>query len=130
MNDTKPLKELIAELQALENANPGIHCLVEDNEWGPNIPTVKLAAVYKENPEYEQLTVVDEVTKQHTQKTVTDYTEKSAEQYWSEMDHSDADQYYESFEQFKEEYEMVLKCNSETFEKMNNSVPMVIISIL
>ncbi len=99
-NYTKPLKELIAELQKIEDSHPGINCTLSDCEWGPGIPIVELSQSYSNNLGHP--IILSQVDIENVHKRLADYS-KSPEEMWTSVDKSD----WDGFESFKQDYLLV-----------------------
>lgn len=122
MQYTKPLVELIAELQAIADANPGIVCTLDDHEWGPHIPTVKVSPVYVN--EHEHVIVLEDFTRDYTTKTAKEYSEKTAKEMWDSYGENKGS--WKSFEEFEKGHALVKEHALKDLKDFATAVPMVV----
>jgi hypothetical protein len=119
---TKPLKELIAELQALENANPGILCMVNDHEHGGDVPQVEISKFYIN--EHDHVIIVDEKKIENNKLTVEFYNQDPQEM-WNSF--TDEERGEEPFEEWKANFEKTKAFFEKDKQEFETSVPVVVI---
>lgn len=122
MKHTKPLKELIEELQALESANPGIFCMVNDHEHGGDVPKVELSKFYI-NKDNHVIILNDNNIKSN--KKIMKLYEQSAEKMWESF--GDDKGMWESFEKFKADHKTTKEFYKNEMKEMATSIPVIVI---
>lgn len=122
MKHTKPLKELIADLQALEAANPDILCMVNDHEHGGDIPQVEVLKFYIN--QYDHVIVIDDSNIQSNKKAVNLYAQ-NAEEMWKSF--GDEKGMWKNFESFKEGHKKTREFFENEMKEMATSIPVVVI---
>lgn len=122
MQYTKPLTELIAELQKISDANPGIQCTLNDQEWGANNPQVKVAPVYVNDNQH--VIIIDETTREHVTQTAKEYSEKTAKEMWDSFGEEKGS--WNSFEEFSLSHAMVKESALKELKDFEKAVHMVV----
>lgn len=122
MQYTKPLTELIAELQKIADENPGIVCTLNDHEWGPHMPKVKVAPVYVNDSDH--VIVLEDFTRDYTIKLAKEYSEKTAQEMWKSYGENKGS--WESFEEFEKSHAMVKEHALKELKNFEKAVPMVV----
>lgn len=123
MEFNKPLKEIIAELQALEDANPGIHCTLNDHEWGPHIASIKVAPVFVND--YEHIIVLTDAAIKSAQDNFKKYTETTPEAMWESFGEDKG--MWTSLEHYKKDHEMIRAAAEKDLKEFATAVPMVVL---
>lgn len=124
MKNTKPLKDVIAELQAMEDANPGILCIAQD-EWANDAPKTQILSVYVD--ENSQAVIVDDFSINNTKEMAKEYNEKSLEEMWQDMNGEDNGA-YTNIDEFKKDYEIIKSTSQKEWEYMQKAVKAVVIT--
>ena len=119
-NYTKPLKELIAELQKIEDSHPGINCTLDDCEWGAGIPTVAMAKSYSNN--FGHPIIISQLDIDQLQKTLEYYSQPPLEM-WKTVDKND----WDDFEAFEKDYHLVKQHAIQELKNIENSSLTVVI---
>jgi hypothetical protein len=122
MEHTRPLKELIAELQAIEDANPGILCIANDNEWGADTPKVQVAPVAIN--EHDHVIIWDEQKIDLNKRTIEFYNQDPQEM-WNSF--TDEEREGETFEEWKADFEKTKAFFEADKRQLEAAVPVVII---
>ena len=125
MEFTKPLKQHIAELQALEDAQPGILCTLDDHEHGAGVPKAKVALVYVN--QHDHVIVLDDFKIKYANDTFKKYSENSAEQMWKEYSADGDTGMYMDFEHYKKDHEMIRAAAEQDVKDFATAVPMVVL---
>jgi hypothetical protein len=123
MEFTKPLKQHIAELQAMEDANPGILCTLEDHEWGAGVPKVEIALVYVN--EHQHVIVLDDFKIKSAQGAFKQYTETTPEEMWESFGEDKG--MWTSLEHYKKDHEMIRAAAEQDVKDFATAVPMVVL---
>lgn len=124
MTHTKPLKTLITELQALESANPGICCMVNDHEHGGDIPQVELSKFYIN--EYNHVMIVNENDKKNNQYMI-DFHAKNTEEMWESFGNDKG--MWKNFEEFNASHKTTKAFFEKEMNEMATAIPVVLIHI-
>jgi len=119
---TKPLKQVIAELQALEDANPGIDCLVDDMEAGADKPHYVVAPTIIN--EYDHVIIWDKQKIELNAKTLEFYN-TTPEAMWASF--TDEERGEESFEEWKADFERTKAFFEADNQQLKSATPVVVI---
>lgn len=123
MEFTKPLKEIIAELQAVEDANPGILCTLDDHEWGAHIPSIKVAPVFVN--EHEHVIVLTDNAIKSAQDNFKKYTENTPEEMWEIFGEDKG--MWTNLEHYRKDHEMIRAAAEKDIKDFATAVPMVVL---
>ena len=121
-NYTKPLKELIAELQKIEDSHPGINCTFDDSHFGAGTPTVEIANSYSNN--LEQPIVIPQWYIDQLQKKL-EYYSQSPQEMWETIDKTA----WADFESFEKKYHSVKEKTIKELKNIENSSLTVVVKI-
>lgn len=119
---TKPLKQVIAELQALEDANPGINCLVDDMEAGADKPLYVVAPTIIN--EHDHVIIWDKQKIELNAKTLEFYN-ITPEEMWASF--NDEERGKEPFEEWKADFERAKAFFEADNQQLKSATPVVVI---
>jgi hypothetical protein len=119
---TRPLKEIIAELQAVEDAHPGILATLDDHEYGAHPPKFKVAPVYVNASEH--VIVLTEEAEERATKLVKQYSEQTAEEMWDSYGPDKG--FWKSFEEFAKSHKLVKEMSEKDLREFATAVPMLV----
>lgn len=120
-----PLKDFIAQLQSLEDANPGIDCVLNDCVRGINQPVVEIVPAHFD--EYGNLDYTQTATLNSTRNLVEKYSTTSPQAMWDSF--GDNKGRHTCFEEYRQQHENILNDNKKRLDLMEKGQPMVVIRI-
>jgi hypothetical protein len=122
MQYTKPLTELIAELQKIADNHPGIQCTLDDYELGLQNPTLQVLPVHINN---NHCTIVDTFTRDMVTRTAKLYSEKSAKEMWETL--GDDKSPWKNFEEFEHRHTLIKEKALQDLQNFDKANLMVIL---
>jgi hypothetical protein len=126
MTQMTKIEVLIAQLQEIAKTNPGISCVVNDNEWGIGDVNVTLEEVVQ-NEGYK--TTMSAEANQRNEDQVVVYKNMDVEKDWAEMDEETRGYNRGSLDEYKKMIQQIIEYQEKEIAMYKKAEKYVIFSM-
>lgn len=130
VNGAVTIEKLIEQLQAVAKENPGMLCVLNDQEWGVDSLNIGIERIYNADKDMMPMLMLESTYKQGL-KNIEEYQEENAAEAWLEIEKEMKEDpssisYFRSYEHLKESYKEIADAALEDIKRYEKSEKYVV----